>query len=108
MKNWTTCINFGLGKIITGFQTVVDFQREPGKFSVAGCIVKDLRGEFNKLVFFYTIHDFFFLFLCSVNLFQLNDNSRSVNTYIFALTFCLKTYTHRQKWKVSILSSEHS
>ena len=26
----------------------------------------------------------------------------------FALTFCLKTYTHRQKWKVRILSSEQS
>ena len=43
---------------------------------------------------------FVFSLLCSVSLCQLNDNSRSINTYIFAFTFCLKTYTQRHKWKV--------
>ena len=70
-----------------------------------------IRGEFNKFVelgiFLYNSR-LLFSFLCSVNLCQLNDNSRSVNTYIFALTFCVKTYTHRQKWKVRLLSSEQS
>ena len=37
--------------------------------------------------------------MCSVNLCQLNDYSRSVNTYIFAFTFCLKTYIHGQNRK---------
>ena len=32
---------------------------------------------------------------------------QSTRTF-FALTFCLKTCTHRQKWKVRILSSEQS
>ena len=63
---------------------------------------------FNKFVelsvFLYNSR-FLFSFLCSVNLCQLNDNSRSVNMYIFALIFCLKTYTHRQKRKVRVQSS---
>ena len=46
----------------------------------------EIRGEFNKFVelgiFLYNSR-FLFSFLCSVNLCQLNDNSRSVNTYIF-------------------------
>ena len=50
-----------------------------------------IRGTFNMFVergFFYTIQDFFFSsFLCSVNLCQLNDISRSVNAYIFAFSF---------------------
>ena len=34
---------------------------------------------------------YLFLFLCSVNLFQVNDFRRSVNMYIFALDFSLKS-----------------
>ena len=49
-----------------------------------------IREEFNKFVelgiFLYNSR-FFFSFLCSVKLCQLNDNSRSVNTYIFCSYF---------------------
>ena len=48
------------------------------------------QGEFNKFVelgiFLYNSR-FLFSFLCSVNLCQLNDNSRSVNRYIFCSYF---------------------
>ena len=50
----------------------------------------DIRGEFNKFVelgIFLHNSRFLFSFLCSVNLCQLNDNSCSVNTYIFCSYF---------------------
>ena len=49
-----------------------------------------IRGEFNKFVelgiFLYNSR-FLFSFLCIVNVCHLNDNSRSVNTYIFCSHF---------------------
>ena len=49
-----------------------------------------VRVEFNKFVelgiFLYNSR-FLFSYLCSVNLCQLNGNSRSVNTYIFRSYF---------------------
>ena len=56
----------------------------------ASAPLNKIRGEFNKFVelgiFLYNSR-FLFSFLCSVNLYQLNDNSRSVNTYIFCSFF---------------------
>ena len=50
-------------------------------------------GQYYKFVelciFLYNLR-FLFSFLCRVNICQLNDNSHSINTYIFALTFWLK------------------
>ena len=56
-------------------------------------------SSYNSVSFYIQFKISFFIF-CSVNLCQLNDYSRSLNTYNFALrlTFCLKTYIHRQKW----------
>ena len=68
------------------------------------------RGEVNKFValgiFLYN-SKFSFIFLYNIKLCWLNDNSHSVNTYIFALTFLAVKPIPIGKNEVRILSSEH-
>ena len=64
--------------------------------------------DYDELGIFLYNSRFLFSFLCSVNLCQLNGDSCLVNTYIICSSICLKIYTHGQKLKVRIFSSEQS